>query len=249
MTKYTLIPIVDPVSNLANTSAKAIPATVINSAPNKSIQEGVWIERGQTVVVAGVSITGGFFYFGEKLGEETWREENCLVRPSLKVAATSRWTGEPMSYYPSYSTISPEFRLGYLQWLASERSDPNTNIGFVYLYFYGIEYYVFKKKIGNKRIELITEAKRLLTIYTQNAHFVRYVRQFIAAVEIEDKNYLVQPQIRIESGYHTEMPLHTRLYLGDLLTRKQPFSKDDALIWLAGTTGNSFRSPAVRCAV
>ena len=40
-----------------------------------------------------------------------------------------------MGYWPSYSSISPEARAAYLGWLSTGKSDPQADIGYVFLYF------------------------------------------------------------------------------------------------------------------
>ena len=48
-----------------------------------------------------------------------------------------------MSYWPSYSDIDPGCRATYLEWLANGRRDPDIDIGYVFLFFYGLERRVF----------------------------------------------------------------------------------------------------------
>ena len=43
-----------------------------------------------------------------------------------------------MTYWPSYSEISSAARTAYVDWLASGRR-PGAHIGYVFLFFYGIE--------------------------------------------------------------------------------------------------------------
>ena len=66
--------------------------------------------------------------------------EPALIDPKLPVD----WDdpdvdGDLMSYWPSYSSIEPSSRAAYLEWLSTGRSDPNAYIGYVFLFFYGIE--------------------------------------------------------------------------------------------------------------
>ena len=42
-----------------------------------------------------------------------------------------------LGYWPSYSEASPMARAAYLYWLRTGRKDPEADLGYVFLYFYG----------------------------------------------------------------------------------------------------------------
>jgi len=44
-----------------------------------------------------------------------------------------------MDYWPSYCEVSPRARAAYLRWLEDGRRDESTYIGYVFLFFYGLE--------------------------------------------------------------------------------------------------------------
>jgi hypothetical protein len=44
-----------------------------------------------------------------------------------------------MGYWPLYSGIDPASRAAYLHWLTGGRKAPEAYIGYVFLFFYGIE--------------------------------------------------------------------------------------------------------------
>ena len=48
---------------------------------------------------------------------------------------------EPLTYYPSYSSISPQQRWIYLNWLRSIES--TIDIGYVFIFYYGLERHLF----------------------------------------------------------------------------------------------------------
>lgn len=94
-------------------------------APEKSTTG--WIGKDSEVTVAGVVIARGLIYVGGYLGKQgrVHEIENCLIDPRLKVAQWGDREGRTMGYWPSYSAITPEARRSYLEWLASDRSDPD----------------------------------------------------------------------------------------------------------------------------
>lgn len=98
-----------------------------------------WIPAGQSVEVAGFTIPDGMLYFGTPGGSD-WNAPKCVINPALSVARSSPDTaGQLMGYWPSYTTIPAQSRAAYLQWLAGGRQDPAAGIGYVFLYFYGLE--------------------------------------------------------------------------------------------------------------
>lgn len=48
---------------------------------------------------------------------------------------------EPLLYYPSYSSISPQQRWVYLNWLRN--IDSSVDIGYVFIFYYGLERHLF----------------------------------------------------------------------------------------------------------
>src|SRR5690606_16028718 len=125
-----------------------------------------WVKPGESITVEGHTIADGFVYVGSSMSADidsvaalknaanlgvqshsysgNWTAQRttdpALINPSLRVASRNADTvGQKMGYWPSYSGIEPECRLAYLQWLASGKKEPNAYIGYVFLYFYGIE--------------------------------------------------------------------------------------------------------------
>src|SRR5205085_11847211 len=95
-----------------------------------------WIPTGESIEIAGFSVAG-MVYVGPRGNSGPWQRENCLIDPSLPVAASdSDPSGESLGYWCSYSAIQPAARRSYLQWLASGRRDPEAGIGYVFLFFY-----------------------------------------------------------------------------------------------------------------
>ena len=100
-----------------------------------------WVPPGRDATVAGYTIHGGMLYVGQGLLAINGPGiEPALIDPSLPVnRANPDRAGAGMTYWPSYSSISPECRAAYLDWLATGRRDPGAYIGYVFLYFYGLE--------------------------------------------------------------------------------------------------------------
>lgn len=156
-----------------------------------------------------------------------------------------------LGYWPSYARIAPECRSAYLEWLAGGRSDPSIDIGYVFLFFYGLErrLLVDAKTSEHAKAEaqlIISEAKRLLDLYGKNPSFHGYASGFVEVCQ-----YLYTPEA-IETRprqvvWRGEYPLSLKVTLSDLALNGRPIPPDSALSWLEHSVEFSLRTPARRC--
>ena len=104
-----------------------------------------WLLPGESVEVAGHHLPGGMVYVGRRLVSATGREiEPALVNPHLSL--DDRWPdneGRYLDYWPSYTSIPPASRAAYLRWLSEGRRRPDTPLGYVFLFLYGLERRIF----------------------------------------------------------------------------------------------------------
>ena len=208
-----------------------------------------WVPPGEVVEIQGLTVTGGLFYVGEKLGSDAWRQENCLINPELPVAKAGRASAAGLTYWCRYEGISPAARRAYLQWLAAGRSDPSAEIAFVFLYFYGLEYRLFKERNVADGPALVAEVERLDGIYGANGSFHGYARSFIEAARLVVPGANdVRPRLNLDRPvYNFELSVDVRVCLGRKLAGGQPLDADDALLWLAALPDRGFRTPVARC--
>src|SRR6266508_3965722 len=104
--------------------------------------DSYWLPTGQPVTVGGYMISGGQVYVGRGLPAVSgdWQPEPALIDPGLPVYSRNPdWAGAGLSYWPSYGEIPPASRAAYLAWLADGRRHPAVPIGYVFLFFYGLE--------------------------------------------------------------------------------------------------------------
>jgi tellurite resistance protein len=99
-----------------------------------------------------------------------------LIELELSIAPAGASAG-PLPYWPSYRGASPAQRSKYLDWLVSGRSNPETDVGYVFLYFYGLERRVLID--GTDHPEVAAELLRLLSIYGHSASFRRYAQSLL----------------------------------------------------------------------
>lgn len=231
------------------------PSHRIPSAPADLASAKVrWLSAGEAIEVAGEKISGGLIYVGEDRNSRYGSSEPSLINPKLKVARGIVDIAERLtSYWPSYDNITPEARRAYLQWLSSGRKAPHANIGYVFLFFYGLERRAFVDAKTNQAAaaeipSIIAEVERLLSIYDENHSFNTYASRFVDFLrqgQVLDRRYQKAPPAPLSYGY--EMPIELRIGLGQSAADKQPMPADWALAWVLSDHNIVKRTPVTRC--
>lgn len=99
-----------------------------------------------------------------------------LIELQLPVA----WGSRPkfdLPYWPTYRGADPSQRAYYLNWLLSGKNDPNVPLGYVFIYFYGLERRVLEDRQDHHTIA--EEVLRLMGIYCGSRSFQRYASSFL----------------------------------------------------------------------
>ena len=231
----------------------AAPSFRIPAAP-KRFGPGAWIPAGETVEVGGVSISGGLVYVGTSLPTPTGGNDPCLVDPSKSVASHGDYTERQMDYWPSYSEISPSARRAYLNWLAGGRQDPEADVGYVFIFFYGLERRAILDASKDDAAKgdwpmIAAELRRLLDIYgAKSGSFQSYagsLLDWVSLAEHPEKAYL-KPIPSFPKTY--ELPLYIRVALGQAAVDGVPVPAQLALAWAKLDPTSYLRTPATRCA-
>ena len=208
---------------------------------------GGWVPRGETVTIAGLTVPGGLIWVGGSLPcrDGSARNENCLIDPKLTVATRPDVSGQYMSYWPSYSDIPPSSRRAYLDWLAGPRKDPAAYIGYVFLYFYGLERRLMLEDAAGDRDVVRAEVERLLSIYGGNHSFRRYATELLSAEAVGRGGAEVDPVIDHDiAGF--EVPLGIKIALGLRVRDGRPIEPDLLLAFVRTHPDTSLRTPARR---
>ena len=224
----------------------------IPAAP-PGLSKGVfWVPPGESVAVNGLEIPGGMLYVAgpQKSSPDS---DPSLINPRFPVASGSpNLTLKQMGYWPSYSSISPEARKAYLSWLAGGRKYPSADIGYVFLFFYGLERRVLEdlssEHKGSPELAAIeAEIHRLLVAYGHNRSFKGYASRFLefafAPADLETLG--APPALPEEKGF--ELPLSLRIGLGLFARDQKPVPAEWALAWLRADPNTYLRTPALRC--
>lgn len=206
-----------------------------------------WKETDTPTTIAGITISRGLIYVGKSLDKKgrAHEPENCLINPGLHVARWGDRDGRTMGYWPSYSSITPEARRSYLEWLAGDRSDPNAYIGYVFLYFYGLERRLMLERNAPDVDVVAEEVRRLVDVYGSNHSFNRYATELLTAAELRSGEPSAQFLAHIEpNGY--EVPTAIRIALG-VRVRDDRVMEPDLLYRFAMTHPETrARTPAKR---
>ncbi len=171
--------------------------------------------------------------------------DNAFIDPSKNAASRGGdYEGQGMDYWPNYSAINARSRATYLDWLSGGRSDTRYNVGYVFLYFYGLERRVFVDKTDpQERADIVAEVRRLLEIYGDNHSIRRYLGAFIDTTSLLESGSAPQP-VYEHDGY--EMPANVLLALGSMAAHGVPLSSDWLLSWFLCHPETRLRTPAKR---
>jgi uncharacterized tellurite resistance protein B-like protein len=228
--------------------------TAVSIAPPEPEDSSIlpWVPPDTEALICEFKVQGGLFYIRPP-GTSNHRNipEPSCIDPQLPIARTSADCRiRRMGYWPSYNSISPEARASYLQWLASGKSDPEADIGYVFLYFYGLERRIlvdFPRDIAarNELPTIEAELERLLAIYRSNASFNSYASSLLdylrAGRGLDDQTLaLAHPS--------KGMPLLTlRAVLGRFAKEGKPLTSEWALAWFT-SNGTCRKRPVLeRC--
>jgi len=173
-------------------SSEETPVTREYRIPDRINESRVseWIPKGASIEIAGSLVTCGLLYVGNSLPTVTGDNDPCLIDPFKEVALAADYQVRLTGYWPSYSKISAEARRAYINWLAKGKKDPSADIGYVFLYFYGLERRIIVDSQAmqdglNEVDDIVTELKDLLSIYGERSKsFRRYATNLLDWISI-----------------------------------------------------------------
>jgi tellurite resistance protein len=214
-----------------------------------------WLRPGTGITIAGYNIVGGLLYVGTQLAAPSgYTVDPALINPALPVDQRQPdWGGQGLDYWPSYGDIPPQSRAAYLAWLADGRRFPRAPIGYVFLYFYGLErrvLYDLQRDRSTAAFELPIihqEVRRLLAIYGGHKAFKRYVGQFEQVLDILAAGVPGRGPAPAPTRDYPP-PLRLRAGLGAFAAQGLPLPAEWALTWIRSHPDYHPRTPATRCA-
>ncbi|MEI9424189.1 TerB N-terminal domain-containing protein [Mesorhizobium sp. Cs1299R1N1] len=210
-------------------------------------QSAYWIRANTAATVGSHDISGGMIYVGERLPRQgsSTDPENCLIDPRLTVGAHGDPLGQTMGYWPSYSSISPAARKSYLDWLAGSRSDPDAYIGYVFLYFYGLERRLMLEERPADADGVVVEVRRLLQVYGGNGSFKRYAGELLSAYQLKSAQLPEKLDLEVEENSY-EIPIMLKVALGMRVRSGEAIEPDLLLAYVLADPETRVRTPARR---
>lgn len=233
---------------------KKVKAEQTSRQPKLRSMQG-WIPKGQGLQIADRMIDG-MVYFGTppNVGSSYYREPcRAYIDPSLSVAKSGEdRPGAQMSYWPGYSNIPAVCRATYLDWLSAGRSDGAVNVGYMFIFFYGLERrFLLDSPDDTEKQQIIAEVRRLKALFGDNYSAQRYLGEFldlasianIQGVSVDDdelKNSILENR-------SWDLPVALKIVLGTLIANDSPISADWMYLWFVCHPETRLRTPAKRC--
>ncbi|EZQ17948.1 ATPase [Halopseudomonas bauzanensis] len=219
--------------------------------PSKNKKPARWITSDETLSIGGKTISGAYLYHGGLLAAVgRYGIEASLLDESLSVIpSSSTYEDDSLSYWPKYSTISPRCRGAYLSWLEGGRKHPETPIGYVFIYFYGLERRIIAdaskaNQVPDTEYENISrEIFRLISVYHSSPPFRNYAYRLLEWMTIQ-RPHLVS--LNHEEMAKQRLELAFAIQAGTAVLAGSPISADMALSWLYFTEWIP-KTPARRC--
>jgi uncharacterized tellurite resistance protein B-like protein len=254
-TPIPLVPTKDDLDELVSVVHAQPPSSVTFRVPRapQSYGRGLWVPCGESITIGNTTIPGGMIYVGNSLKSDYGVNDPCLIDPSKPVAQHGDYTERQMGYWPSYSDISSTARRAYLNWLSDGRRDPATDIGFVFLFFYGLERRAIVDTLSDESAQadlpiIAEELRRLLSIYGgKSKSFNGYASEFLDWITLPSYPSRLYEQPLPELSRSFQLPLHLRLALGQAAKDGKPVPSSLALGWAKLERNITFRTPATRC--
>lgn len=213
-----------------------------------------WIAPGQSGTIHGITIPTGMIYVGSQ-SHPGWRDDPSLIRPGGAVRAG---VPDKLPYYPRWAGFDPVQRHTYLSWLASGRTAPLTDPGYVFVFLYGLERRFFIDLLPHLHAnEAFTEAQQIRTeiaaLIDRYGDLARSLAdhgaELLDTIDVASAMHLLQPAFippRL-SGSRSTPPLALRAMIGISSRDQQPLPADWALAWAWFYPETRLRTPARRC--
>ena len=230
-----------------------IPSPTI---PSSTWSVGKWIRGatatevrffgpGTTLGLAGVPVNSPLVYFVNDTVRVPF--DASLIEATLPVASSAEGYVEDLPYWPNYRGCSPKQRRKYLEWLTTGRRLTDVPIGYVFIFFYGLERRALCDK--SDAVPILRETLRLLDLYAQQSgSFRSYASAFLWAA------VMAAPDVSdIDDALIADLAKATRRWsdeslaalLSWLYRRGQPLSPKAALL-IAQQDPRTPRSVVVR---
>src|SRR5690606_1119847 len=134
----------------------------------------------------------------------------------------------------------------YLDWLEGGRKDASYDVGYMFLYFYGLERrFCAENTSKDEKQQIKEEVERLSQLFADNRSAQRYLNEFIEFAQIVTTDIeSIQPVFEAMSW---DLPLSVKLAIGARLDRGDKLGAEWMLSWFLCHPERNLRTPATRC--
>lgn len=218
---------------------------------SKNTTPGKWIKTGESITIKGQAFTGGNFYYGGKLSSlDRDGTEASLVDDSLKIENKPfTFEDESLGYWPKFISLTPKGRGAFLSWLSGNRSDPETPLGYVFIYFYGIERRItvdsIKQAVDDSEFKaLFDEVLRLKSIYGSSRSFSNYSIRLLEIMCLLRPHVVSHPDLEKTPQRDSLLFKHR---LATTVNDEKPIPAELVLAWIRFYPDYNLKKPARRC--
>lgn len=219
---------------------------------SKNKTPGKWIKSGESITVKGITIARGNVYFGGQLPSlDGYGTEASLIDDSLKIESRPvTYEDDSLSYWPRFISISSGCRGAYLNWLAGNRDDSLAPLGYVFIYFYGLERRIVVDSIQGavddpEYQSIFKEILRLNEIYGGSRSFHNYATRLLEIMCLLRPAVVSHPELEKNPKRDSFLLKHK---LAKIVDEGKPVSPKLALAWLKFFPEYNLKQPARRCA-
>lgn len=215
--------------------------------------QGLWVPPGESISVHGRTLSDGMVYAGPALpAVDRYRDTDpALINPRLRAdSQRPDRSGQHLDYWPSYDSIPRSSRAAYLDWLADGRRAPDTPIGYVFLFFYGLERRILvdadvSDEARAEVPELVAEIDELLSVYgDRNGSFQGYASRFLQYARLAHGLTDVTGDGERAAADERSAVLWT---VGRHVSRGEPIPSSWAARFARSAASQHLRTPAKRC--
>ena len=210
-----------------------------------------WISPNEEITIGKKTVANGLFYFGGVLKDEKYGgTESSLVDDWLSIKDKPyTFTDYTLGYWPSFQSLSSNCRGAYIDWLASDRDMPDVPIGYLFIYFYGLERRIlndYNKGMATDEecFEICNEVLRLRSIFKDNYSFNSYSSSLLDYVSITYPNIFYLSDDDIENSIYSDL---FKVKLAYIAKNGEPLSPELAYAWIKSHPDYNLRTPARRC--
>jgi len=252
----TVQPLFSPPTPSATPANSPVSPGHVSPAPAKAIFPSFaaplpsrWVPPGNSVTVHGFEIHDGMVY----VGAGGTSPDASQIDPALpiRIVKGQGYETRQTHYWPAYGDITPEARGAYLTWLAAGKKAPTADIGYVFLYFYGLERRVLLEPQSAESLAesplIEAEIRRLLGIYGDNGSFRGYASSLLEFLEARALVEAPRPESPPAFERSWQIPFELRVGLAKFVADGQPIPGPWAYAWWQAHPEARLRTPAERC--